>query len=305
MEAGETDSIYSQVGSNKRKTWFIIFFFVLLLSTIGYLIGQVTGHRLIFPALAITVSLAISGVSFFFGDRMALSISNAKKADRDKDVNLITTAENMTISASLPKPKVFIIEDPSLNAFATGRDPQHASICVTRGLVEKLGRYEIEGVVAHEISHILNYDSRLMLVILVLVGTVAHMSDFFLHYFRNGSSGKKTSSKGKLGVFMAILGMMLAVTAPFIASLLQIAISRKREYLADAQAALLTRNPDALADALEKISESKTLLSSASPATAHLFIANPYSEKESLGFLMSLFDTHPPIAKRVKILRAM
>jgi len=230
-------------------------------------------------------------------------MSGAKPADKKDFFDLYTVTENMAIADGLPMPKVYVIEDPAMNAFATGRDPQHAVVCATTGILEKLNRAELEGVIAHELSHVKNFDIRLMGIVTVLVGTVAFVADWITRSLLWGGDDDNTG--GKLGMIFFILFLFIT---PLIATLIQLAVSRRREYLADASGALLNRNPDALASALEKISGDTLILKTASNATAHLFIENPFKKdkgSKAKSFLAGLFSTHPPVEERIKLLREM
>jgi heat shock protein HtpX len=279
---------------------FIVFFIAF-----AYVLGQGLGYGNDFLFLAVLFSVISSLVSYYFGDAIVLAMSNARPANRKEDFDYFTTAENLAIASGLPKPRLYVIDDLAINAFATGRDPNHAVICVTRGLLERLDRREIEGVVAHELSHVKNFDTRLMAIVAVLAGTIAYAADFFMRsLWWGGEKDRDNEDRGNSQVFL-IIGIVLAVISPIIATLIQLAISRKREYLADATGALLTRYPEGLARALEEISKDKDVLESATNATAHLFIANPFKGKEFGAWFSGLFDTHPPIAERIKILRAM
>jgi heat shock protein HtpX len=216
--------------------------------------------------------------------------------------------ENLSITAGISKPRIYFINDSAPNAFATGRDPNHAVICVTSGLLDKLDKTELQGVIAHEMSHIGNYDIRLMTIVVVLVGVIALLSDWFLRWTWWGGGRKRNDSEGgQLQLIMFILAIVLAILAPIIATLIKLAISRNREYLADSTGALLTRYPDGLASALEKISKDSEPLEAANKATAHLYIASPFKEDEngSISWLQSMFETHPPIKDRIKRLRGM
>jgi heat shock protein HtpX len=238
--------------------------------------------------------------SYYGGDKAALSISNAKPADPRVHAFLINTVEGLAIAAQIPKPKVYVIPDQSINAFATGRDPDHASLAVTQGALDKLKRNELEGVIAHEMGHIKNYDMRLMMIVVILVGLIALLSDFFLRSLWFGG-GRNNDREGSGGAVFLIIGIVLAILAPIIASLIQLAISRKREYTADASGAILTRYPEGLANALKKIKEDNTATSHATKATAHMYFSNPLKK----GWFNSLFDTHPPIDERIRRLKAM
>jgi len=278
--------------------------FTVLVIGLAYVFGQALGYGDSFIGIAVFLSIGSSFVSYFFGDQIVLAMSGARPASRKRDFNFFTVTQNLCLASGLPMPKLYVIEDTAINAFATGRDPKHAVICATSGLLTRLDRREIEGVVAHELSHVQNYDIRMMAIVAVLVGTVAYTSDFFMRSLWWGGGKDSDNDKDNNGLFLGI-GIALAIISPIIAMLIQMAISRKREYLADASGALLTRYPEGLARALEKIGSDKEVLEAATNATAHLFIANPFQGKKFGSWFAGLFDTHPPIAERVKILRAM
>ncbi len=294
-------SIRSQIQSNIVRSYLFMAVFIALTVTIAYVFGQAYGYGDSFVGIAILISVISSVVSLYFGDSIVLAMSGARPADRTRDFDFYTVAENISMAAGLPVPKLYVIDDAAMNAFATGRDPKHAVVCVTSGLLKKLERREIEGVVAHELSHVKNYDIRLMAVVAVLAGTIAYAADLFMRnlWWRDRDDDRKDS-----GIFM-IIGIVLAIISPLIASLIQLAISRKREYLADATGALITRYPEGLARALEKISKETIVMKKASNATAHLFISNPFKNKKSKAWFAGLFDTHPPVAERIRILRSM
>lgn len=234
--------------------------------------------------------------SYYFSDSIVLKISNAKEASKKDYHYLHEVVDSLCIGIGLPVPKKYVIEDSALNAFATGRDQEHSVVCITTGLLEKLDRQELEGVIAHELSHIKNYDIRLQTVIVVLVGLVTLVSDLILRMAFRSRGGRS----GKGAAILLLIGLPLALLSPVIANIIKLAISRQREYLADASAALLTKNPDGLASALEKISKDKEELEAANNATAHLFFVNPFKNKN---FLTNLFSTHPPIQERIARLR--
>ncbi len=289
--------MYDQITANKRKTWLLMAVFGALIIGIGLslqLSGRYGYESVVF---AVLVSAIMSIGSYFGGDKMALWSSHAVHIKKEEAPALYRTVENLCIANGQPMPKIHIIQSSALNAFATGRDPEHASIAVTTGLIEALENEELEGVLAHELSHIKNYDIRVMTVVVVLVGAIALLGDWFLRV--NLSGGRDRENKN--GSLFAILGIAFLVVSPLVAELIKLAISRRREYLADASGALLTRYPEGLARALEKISQSTTPLATASNATAHLFIANPFKTKS----VMALFSTHPPVAERIKRLRDM
>ena len=297
--------MYSQIDSNKRKTVLLIAIFVAVIMLVGFAFSQLTdaGYGGLAFAGIFSIVMALGG--YYGGDKVALMAAGAKgpivKADNPY---LYRMVENLTITAGLPLPKVYLIPDAAMNAFATGRDPQHASIAVTTGAVEKLENEELEGVIAHELSHVKNYDIRLMTIVLVLVGILALLSDWFLR-MRFWGGGRRDDNRGGGGIQAVLLvaGLILLIISPVIGKLIQLAVSRKREFLADASGALLTRYPDGLANALEKIGRQATPLQRANNATAHLYIANPFGNAKHV--LSALFATHPPIEQRITALRAM
>ncbi|OGM20306.1 zinc metalloprotease HtpX [Candidatus Woesebacteria bacterium RIFCSPHIGHO2_01_FULL_38_9b] len=306
-------NIYEVQSSNKRKSAFIIVLFLLFTTVVVYVLAQAIGiymgyepGGLGFVGLALIISGIMSFGSYWYSDRIVLAISSAKPADRNKEFNFYTAAENLSIGAGLPKPKLYVIEDSAPNAFATGRDPEHAVICATTGLLAKLSRTELEAVLAHELSHIKNYDTRLMSVVSVMVGIVALLADWFLRMSWFGGRSKDRD-KGGIGAIIMVLGLIFAILSPIVAQLIQLAISRRREFFADAGSISLTRQPSGLISALEKISLDHEPLEAANKATAHLYIINPFKEgiKGGVGWFANLFNTHPPIEERVKALQQM
>jgi heat shock protein HtpX len=278
--------------------------FVGVVVGLGYVFGQAFGYGNSLISIALVIAIMTSFVGYYFSDNIVLAMSGARPATRSRDFNFFTTAENVSLANGLPMPKLYVIDDPAMNAFATGRDPRNASICVTSGLLEKLERRELEGVVAHELSHVKNYDIRFMAIVAVLAGTIAYASDMFMRNLWWSRGRSRDDDRNDSGIFM-ILGIVLALLSPLIATLIQLAISRKREFLADASGALITRYPEGLARALEKINRDKTVMQSATNATAHLFIANPFKGKEIRSWFAGLFNTHPPLSERIRILRSM
>jgi heat shock protein HtpX len=281
--------------------------FLVFVIGLGYFLSWYFGNYAIL-VIAVIIAVVQSLVSYYYADSIALSISGAREVARKEPfLELHRLVENLSITAGIPKPKIYVIDDSAPNAFATGRDPNHASIAVTSGLLTKLNKQELEGVIAHEMSHIGNYDIRLMMVIVILVGVVALLSDFFLRWTWFGGGRRRDDNGGQIQAILMIIGLVLVILSPIIATLIQLSISRKREYLADATGALLTRYPEGLASALEKISQDKKPLDSANKATAHLYIASPFKEDEegNRSWLVTLFDTHPPIEDRIKKLRQM
>ncbi|MDP3982817.1 MAG: M48 family metallopeptidase [bacterium] len=296
-------NIHQQIAGNKRKTYIVMVLFVLFISTMAYVFGEAgSGYGWTYGVIALVFSAFTSFGSYFYSDKAVLALSNAKPADKSRDYDFYTAAENMRIASGLPMPKLYVIEDQAINAFATGRDPEHGVVVATRGLLSRLDRSDIEGVVAHEMSHIKNFDTRLMMVVAILVGSVALLAHFFMRSMFWGSGNR---DKGKGGGLVIVLAIVFAVIAPIIATLIQLAISRRREYLADVSAANITRNPEGLASALEKISADHDVLQTATSATAHLFISNPFRSKEARSWFTNFFNTHPPIEERIKILRGM
>lgn len=291
--------MYSAITSNKRRSWLLIGLFIGLIIGLGYVIDWYFESGGVIAVIALVYALVTALTSYYAGDKVALALSGAKEIEKADAPELFRLVENLSIADGIPMPKVHIIEDDTPNAFATGRDPEHGSVAFTTGLIRRLDRPELEGVVAHELSHIKNYDIRTMTVVVVLVGTVAVMADLFLRarWFGGGQRRKEG------GGVMLVVGIVLIVLAPLIAQAIKLAVSRQREYLADASGALLTRYPEGLARALEKISASPAPLKRASTATAHLFISSPFGAKKSM--LTGLFSTHPPAEERIARLRGM
>lgn len=298
--------VYDHISSNKTKTAALIGVFLVVIIVLGFAFSQAYNDpAILYGAAGFSIIYAL--VSYYFSPQITLALSRAKLVDRQANPELYNLVENLAIAAGLPAPKIYVIDDTALNAFATGRNPQNAVIVFTTGIIEKLNKQELEGVAAHELSHIGNYDIRLMTLVVVLVGILTLLADFFL---RMSFSGRRRSSNseggGQIQAVAMIAGVVLALLSPLIASLIQLAISRKREYLADASGALLTRYPEGLASALQKISADTEPLEAANKATAHLYIANPLkNNKSGVGFFAGLFNTHPPVAERIRRLREM
>ncbi len=292
--------MYEAVERNVRRTWALIIGFVAIAVALGYVFGELTEFGYAGAVLAGVIAIAGAWASYYASDRIVLTISRAREASREQFPYLHNTAEGLTMAAGIPVPRLYVIDDTAPNAFATGRDPQHAAIAVTTGLLEKLDRLELEGVIAHELAHIQNYDIRLSTIAAVLVGLVALMSDWLLRSMRWGR--RRGEREGGGSGLLVLAGLVLAVLAPILAQLLRLAISRSREYLADASGVMLTRYPEGLASALEKISADPEPLEVANKATAHLYIINPL--REWGGWLNGLFNTHPPVEERVRRLRS-
>ncbi len=307
-------NIYEVRNANKRKSVLVIASFILFVSTAIYFISQafaiyfgVDVGGIGIAGIALIISGITSFISYYYSDRIILSISRAKPANKHEHFNLYTATENLSSAAGLPMPNLYVIDDSAPNAFATGRDPNHAVVAVTSGLLSKLNRTELEGVIAHELSHVRNYDIRLMSIVSVLVGTIALMADFFLRasfYGRNRDSDRKS---GQMGAILLVVGLLFAILSPIIAQLIQLAISRQREFMADAGAVEITRQPGGLISALYKISNDHEPLEVANKATAHLYIINPLKEHkgDAIGLFASMFNTHPPLAKRIAALQKM
>ncbi|MEX0932260.1 MAG: M48 family metalloprotease [Candidatus Saccharimonadales bacterium] len=290
--------MYTQVAANKRKTVYLMLAFIILLSVLGWVFAQAYGTPVI-TIFVLGFALTYSLISYFASSKIALALTGATEVSKKEAPELYRTVENLAITAGLPTPKVYIIQDAAPNAFATGRDPEHAVVAVTTGLLEILNEQELEGVLAHELSHIGNYDIRVMAIVIMLVTVIGLVSDFFLRMTFWGGD------RDRGGNAFAILGLVAAIVAPFVAMLLRLAVSRKREFLADASGALLTRYPEGLASALNKIAGSKQEMKHANSATAHLFISNPLKQRKKPGAFARLFSTHPPTEERVEALQKM
>lgn len=296
-------TVYNQISENKVKTFLIMFFFILIFSSFFFLLGKYFDSPWAYFFLGLFISLASSIGSYFYGDKLVLMTTQAQPANKKQFFNFYTVAENLALASGLPMPKLYVINDPSPNAFATGRDPEHAVVCVTTGLLEIMDRTELEGVIAHELSHVKNYDILLASIVAVLVGTLAMVSDWVIRSMWWGNRDRDNDRENRNPIFFILLIISLIVT-PIVATIIQLAISRKREYLADASGVLLTRYPEGLARALEKIKINSQPLSRVTSSTAHLFIDNPFKKKNSSWFV-NLFSTHPPIEERIRILKSM
>ena len=295
-------TIYNQISGNKLRSFLLVLLFIGFFSFVFYLIGRTVGDSTTYFLLGLGISL-FSGIgSYFFSDRLVLATTGARPADKKRHFNFYTVAENVAIASGVPMPKLYVIEDPSPNAFATGRNPKHAVVAATTGLLEKLDRAELEGVIAHEFSHIKNYDILVSSLVSVLAGTLVFVVDWVMRGFWWGGMD---DNDNRVNPLLFVFLIVTLVITPVIATLIQLAISRKREYLADAYGALITRNPDALADALIAISSDPHPLKRASGANAHLFIESPFKKRSARSLFTSLFSTHPPTEDRVKLLRDM
>jgi len=297
-------SIYTQADSNTRKTWFFITGFLVFIIAIGWLFGYLLDSNAILY-FAIFLSVFMSFGSYWWSDKIVLSMYKAVPIEHNKNPELYHVVENLCITAGLPVPKIYIIPEMQPNAFATGRDKNHAVVAVTQGLLNRLDKTELQGVIAHELSHIGNKDMLLSTVVAILAGIVAMLANMFMRVSFWGGGRRSNDNKGNAGVILIVLGIVAAILAPIAASLVQLAISRKREFLADADGALLTRYPEGLARALEKISSDPTPMKITNDASSSLFIDSPYKGKQKTNWFIKLFMTHPPVEERIKALRGM
>ncbi|OGD10658.1 zinc metalloprotease HtpX [Candidatus Amesbacteria bacterium RIFOXYB1_FULL_44_23] len=305
-------NVYESVDANKQKSWLVIGFFITFVTVSALLIAKGLAYYygyestgLEITGLALVLSGLTSFASYYFSDSIVLTLSSAKPANRKDHFTFYTVSENLSLAAGLPMPKLYVIEDTALNAFATGRDPKHAAVCATSGLLATLNRTELEGVVGHELSHIANYDTRLMSLVTVMVGVITLLGDWLLRANWYSSGNRENRSKSGGAVFM-LVGLILAILSPIIAQLIQLAISRRREYLADASSVKLTRQPGGLISALTKLGQDREPLEAANKATAHLYIVNPLKNHHDLiGLFSGLFNTHPPLSDRIKTLQQM
>lgn len=293
-----SSNLYTNQDSNVRKTWLLMTTFLVLVIGLGWAISYIYNSQMILY-VAVIFAVFMNFFSYWYSDKIVLSLHKAKAVTRAEYFDLWNIVENLSITAGLPMPKVYVVTDPSPNAFATGRNKEHAVVCVTTGLLEILDKTELEGVIAHELSHIGNRDILISTVVVVLAGFVSILADFFIRstWFRGGRDDNRNG-----GNVLMIVGIVLAILAPIFATLIKLAISRKREFLADSSGALLTRYPEGLASALRKISASSQPLKTAHAADAHLFISNPFGKKGKRSFFSSLFMTHPPVEDRIEAL---
>ncbi len=299
--------MYEQISSNKRRSFFLILFFLALIFLLAWLFEQMMGWGTQGLVVAVVIAGAMTVGSYYASDKIVLTMSKARPVKKEEYPHLYNVVEGLAIAAGLPQPRCYVIEDTAPNAFATGRNPENSVIVVTTGLLDKLNRVELEGVVAHEMSHIKNYDVRLQTLTVVMVGVVALLSDWMRRSFWWGGGRRRSSDRSKGGgggaAFIVALALIMAILSPLIAQLIRLAISRKREFLADASGAMLTRYPPGLASALRKISADKEPLEAANKATAHLYIVNPL--KDLKGSVNKLFSTHPPVEERIAALEKM
>ncbi len=291
-------NIYELIDANKRKSELIIFFFIAFITLASYFIAYSFGYDFSIVGIALIFSGIVSFTSYYYSDKIILNLSNTIPANREEHFEFFTVAENLSRVARIPTPKLYVIQDSALNSFATGRDPKHAVVVITTGLLNKLTRTELEGVIAHELSHVKNFDIRLMSIVTVLVGMISLLADILLRVRIRGNSRKNDSNQ--IGLVIFLIGLVLTFLSPLIANLIKLAISRRREFLADASAVQLTRYPAGLAQALKKISQDTEPLQVANKATAHLFISDPLKNRHGITNLFAnLFNTHPPIKERI------
>ena len=292
-------NLYESISSNKRKSIFLISVFFIVIGFLGYVFGLYFGSVSVGIYFAIVISIIMTFIGYYGGDNIILKMSHAIEADKKQYPHLVNTVEGLAIAAGVPTPKIYVIDDSAINAFATGRDQKHASVTVTTGAINRLKRGELEGVIAHELAHVRNYDIRIMMLVVVLVGTISLLSDIFLRSIFYGKGRRNSKGGGIVLLIIISIGLILAVLSPLIAQLIKLAVSRQREFLADADGALLSRNPAGLTNALKKIRDDKEpLVEAANKATAHLFIENPL--RTFKGRINSLFSTHPDINERIK-----
>lgn len=298
-------TVYSEITENKVKSYVIMAVFVVLFSGFFYLVGKYFGSPVPYFILGITISFLSSIGSYFYSDKIVLFTTGARPAEKKQYFDFYTVTQNVSIATGLPMPRLYVINDPAPNAFATGRDPKHAVVCATTGLLDRLDRSELEGVIAHELSHVKNYDILFSSLVAVLVGTLVLISDWIMRSFWWGGFSRDRDEERNTSPLFFILFIIVLIITPVIATIIQLAISRKREFLADANGVLITRYPEGLARALEKISSDPHRLHTATSSTAHLFIADPFKKKRFASWVTNLFSTHPPIEERIKILRSM
>jgi len=302
--------LYEQIASNKRKTFLLIFGAIVLLGAVGYVLGLFYASGVIGLVGAVALALVLALVSFFSGDRIVLASTRAKEVTPQEQPRLHNIVEGLSIAAGIPEPRVYLVPEQAPNAFATGRNPEHSSIAVTQGLLDTMNRVELEGVIGHELSHVVDRDILVGTIVATLIGAVVLISEFFMRsWWWGGFRGRRGGDGGGGGAEAIVfaIGLVLLVLAPIIGSIVQLAVSRQREYLADAQGAMLTRYPPGLASALRKISASSGIpMRSANNATAHLWLSQPSRiQGEGMGPLEKLFSTHPPIEERIRRLEEM
>src|SRR4051794_12941145 len=303
--------MYEQIARNKRRTFLMLAVFVLLIAAVAVALGFFFKAGVAIVPIAILIAIAMAWTSYFASDRIALAASRAKPADGPEYARYHNLVEGLCIAAGLPKPRLYVVDDPAPNAFATGRNPKHAAVAVTTGLLATMNRVELEGVLAHELSHVRNYDILVTTIAVTAVGAIALMADLGLRFmWFGGREGRRDNNDGGVGVILAILSLALLVLAPFVAQLMQFAMSRRRELLADASGVQLTRYPPGLISALEKLKDDQAVVHHATRATAQMWIEQPLDrDQEKKGtkgsWLNRAFDTHPPLDERIAALKAM
>jgi heat shock protein HtpX len=298
--------LYELIAANRRRSIFLILVFVLLVGLLGWALGELTGSGMLGLAVALIFALILAWTSYYYSDRIVLAISRAIPANPAEHARYLNIVEGLSIAAGIPKPRAFVIGDRAPNAFATGRNPENAAVAVTTGLLEKMNRVELEGVLAHELSHIRNYDILVTTIAVVLAGTVVLLSDWMLRAFRWGGRGRDRSG-APIGLLIVLVGFLLALLSPLVAQLIKAAVSRRREFLADASAIELTRYPPGLVGALRKLREDSTVVRTASHATAHMWIESPLQRSggSPASWVNRLFDTHPPLEERIRVLESL
>jgi heat shock protein HtpX len=303
--------VYEQIAANKRKTVLLVLGALVLFGIVGYAIGWLyLTSGWVGLAIALAIAAAMSIASYLYGDRLVLASTRAKAVSPEAEPRLHNIVEGISIAAGVPKPAVYVVPEQAPNAFATGRDPEHSSIAVTQGLLDMMNRVELEGVIGHELAHVQDRDILVGTIVATLVGAIVLVSEFFLRFWWIGGAGRRRDSSGDgggiFGIVLLVVGILLLILAPIAGQVIKLAVSRNREYLADAQGALLTRYPPGLISALRKIGASPTAMRSANNATAHLWLNQPSRlEGERMGALERLFSTHPPLAERIKRLEEM
>ena len=297
-------TIYSQILNNRIKSLMLVAFFMVFFVFVFFIIGRSQGSSDQYLIFGLMFSLFSGFGSYFYSDKLVLMTTGAKPANKKEHFDFYTVAENISIAAGLPMPRLYVMQTDAMNAFATGRNPKHAVVAATTGLLKSLKRSELEAVIAHELGHVKNYDILFSSIVAVLVGTLVLVTDWLQRSFFWFGMRDRDNDRS-LGPVQLVMFLLTIFIAPIVATLIQLAVSRKREYLADATGALITRNPDALANALIKISASPLPMKNASGANAHLFISNPFKKGGKQSKLASLFSTHPPVEERVRILREM
>ena len=305
------ETFHDLIARNKRNSWLLIAVFLVIFVALGLLIGAVWGGGRPAPAIGVAVlagvvAFVLTLASYYGGSSMILSVSSAREIQRSDDPQLWNVIEELTIAGGVPMPRIYVIDDSAPNAFATGRDPEHAVVAITTGLRQKLNRDELQGVMAHELSHVRNYDIMFAMLMAVMVGVIVMLSDVFLRSLWRGGDRRRRGSResgGPAMIILVVLAILLAILAPVLARLIQMAMSRQREYLADASGVALTRNPEGLASALAKISADPEVLEAANRATAHLYIVHPIKKFEDRA--SSVFDSHPPIKDRIQRLMGL